>query len=406
MSVATAVPDQHFWIRHSGGWHALTVVVCVFDAVLIAMDTSLASAPRLSAVGLLLLTLLWYVVTGAGRLTDRDERRGLVYLAGLVVLFTPLAAITLTASFLMLTINAQLFMMFARWQLRTAALVVFYGIVAAATLYHVGVNADGVGVLGMSVLVPLAVAVVFGGYVTGIIRQSQTRAGLIQQLTEAREALARERHTAGALAERARLSAEIHDTLAQGFTGILMLTQSARVVHTRDPAQIPAQLDLIERTARENLAEARSLVAALSPPDLAGRSLAEALARLAARHTRDTGASVAVDVDGDGEDCAASSAPEIDAVLLRAAQEALSNVRRHANASTVRITLSRNTIEVTDDGRGFDPDTDTGGYGLRGLRRRMEDFGGSCTVVSTPGAGTSVRVELPHDGVEHGVVTA
>src|SRR6185369_17687962 len=95
----------------------------------------------------------------------------------------------------------------------------------------------------------------------------------------------------------------IHDTLAQGFTSILMVTQTARALLDRpgkQDAALDAQLELIERTARENLAEARTLVAALTPPDLEEHGLAEALVRLAERHTRDTGVPVTVSVADQG----------------------------------------------------------------------------------------------------------
>jgi signal transduction histidine kinase len=311
---------------------------------------------------------------------------------GAVVLFGGLLVITTKSMFLLLLVfNWQVFMMLRRWWSRGLVLGGLYTTVAAAVLYHFGPTSDGVATLAVGVLMPLVIAVVIGVFLTGIIRQSRTRAELIEQLTQARAELDRERHAAGVNAERARLSAEIHDTLAQGFASVLMLTQSTRAVLETNPERAIDQFDLIERTARENLAEARSLVAALCPPDLAGRTLSDALVRLAERHTRDTGVPVTVDVDVER----GVAAPEADTVLLRAAQEALSNVRRHAAASTVHITLSRDAVVVTDDGCGFDPGQISGGYGLSGLRRRVLSLGGTCDVRSTPGGGTSIGVAVP-----------
>src|SRR5581483_7402476 len=207
--------------------------------------------------------------------------------------------------------------------------VALYGQIAGWTVYHLGFSLHTVGMIGLWVLVPLGFAIMIGGFITGIIRQSRGRAELIDELQRTRDELAGERHEAGVRAERERLAAEIHDTLAQGLTSILMLAQAARVALDRDRASVEAQLDLVEHAARENLAEARALVASLTPPDLAERSLVEALVRLGARHTRDTG--VPVEVRASGRP--ASSAPGTDVVLLRAAQEALTNVRRHAEAS-------------------------------------------------------------------------
>jgi signal transduction histidine kinase len=106
---------------------------------------------------------------------------------------------------------------------------------------------------------------------------------------------------------------------------------------------------------------------------------------------------VPVEVSASGR--SASATPGTDVVLLRAAQEALANVRRHAGATSVHIELSRDdtssTIAVTDDGQGFDPTATDAGYGLRGMRNRAVAFGGGCAVESAPGAGTTVRVSIP-----------
>jgi signal transduction histidine kinase len=240
----------------------------------------------------------------------------------------------------------------------------------------------------------MAGALLLGAYITGIIRQSVKRAELIEELTRTRAALAHERHEAGVRAERERLAAEIHDTLAQGFTSILMLAQAARAALARDPEATDRQLDLVERTARDNLFEARALVYALAPPDLTDRGLVDALRRLAARHIRDTGVPVNLSVAGEPT----VAAPDNDVVLLRAVQEALANVRKHAGAGTVQIELSywdgRAAVTVTDDGRGFDPAEVTEGYGLTGIRSRAAAFGGTCTIRSTVGGGTTISVEL------------
>src|SRR5260370_28145943 len=91
--------------------------------------------------------------------------------------------------------------------------------------------------------------------------------------------------------------------------------------------------------------------------------------------------------------------PTTEVVLLRAAQEALANVRKHARAADVRVVLSYEPhavrLDVRDDGAGFDPDRVNGGYGLRGMRSRILQVGGSLLVRAPPGAGTSLSVEVP-----------
>lgn len=390
--MSVAPEGEHVWDRFHAGWHAVAVVVPVSTGALLWVDDGLSTRAQLLASLLLCAFLLWYGWVGARLIGRPDERRAVVLLAGELVLFAGLVLVSRTALFLLSVLFLHVFLLLARWRDRVIVLGVLAAVILTGTFVHFGVSTATALALLPTVVVPILSAILIGGFISALITQSRARGALIAELTETRATLARERHAAGMTAERQRLSAEIHDTLAQGFTSILMLTQSARLTLERDAAPVPDQLDLIERTARENLAEARSLVAALHPPDLSAHGLAEALARLAERHTRDTGVPVTVEL----AEPADSGPHEYDAVLLRAAQEALTNVRRHANASSVRIVLSPGALTVTDDGQGFEPDRAHDGYGLAGMRSRAIGFGGTCTVVSAPGAGATVRVELPH----------
>jgi len=148
--------------------------------------------------------------------------------------------------------------------------------------------------------------------------------------------------------------------------------------------------------ARENLAEARAMVAAFSPVPLEDATLVEALSRLAERFGRETGMSTRVDTAALEGVPALSRNDEV--VLLRGAQEALSNVRRHAGASAVVLRLSTVggavSVHVEDDGVGFDPSA-ADGHGLAGLRSRVAEVGGELDVVSAPGEGTRVTVRVP-----------
>jgi signal transduction histidine kinase len=188
----------------------------------------------------------------------------------------------------------------------------------------------------------------------------------------------------------------VHDTLAQGYTSIVVLAQTAAAQVGPDPDAARERLALIEEVARENLAEARAMVAAFSPVPLEGATLVEALHRLAERFARETGVSTRVDT------AALDGAPALsrneEVVLLRGAQEALTNVRRHAAASAVVLRLSavggHVSVHVEDDGVGFDPAV-AGGHGLAGLRSRVAEVGGEVDVVSAPGEGTRVTVRVP-----------
>jgi signal transduction histidine kinase len=259
-----------------------------------------------------------------------------------------------------------------------------YGVTAGLVLtVVVGVASFGwagwkVGEL-TSVLVQMAFTIAFGllfaVWVTRIIKQSGERAELISELERTRGELAEVNRAAGVQSERERLAAEIHDTLAQGFTSIVLL---ASVAQARTPNP-PPELATIEATARENLAEARALVAALQPSPLQNASLDGAIGRVVERFSAETGVGATFAVSG----APSALGADRDIALLRSAQEALSNIRKHTQATQVSVTLDYRDeihLDVTDNGGGFDPQQATGGFGLVGLRRRLEQLGGRLVV--------------------------
>jgi len=240
---------------------------------------------------------------------------------------------------------------------------------------------------------PIAVlVVVFSAFFgTAMVRVHEQNA----ELTATRAEVARLSHETGVAAERQRLAGEIHDTIAQGLSSVVMLVQAAEADLDRAPARARRHLAMIARTARDNLDEARALVAALAPTALDGASLAEAVGRLVGNFTAETGVRVSYDLVGTPK----ALPTGLDVVLLRAAQEALSNVRKHAAAGSVTVRLAYGTaavvLGVRDDGRGFDPGQPATGYGLGAMRSRVGQVGGTLSVESTPGTGTTVRAEVP-----------
>jgi len=209
---------------------------------------------------------------------------------------------------------------------------------------------------------------------------------------------------AGVLRERQRMAHEIHDTLAQGFTSIVMNLEAAEGDVPPSSTRAQHHLDQARLTARESLTEARRLVWALRPEPLEDASLPEALGRLAERWSTESGISVGVSTTG--TPCPLPS--EVEAALFRVAQEALNNVRKHARgASRVALTLSYMgetvALDARDDGAGFDPareaervrDRESGGFGLKGMRERVEGVGGVLSVESALGEGSTLTVELP-----------
>jgi signal transduction histidine kinase len=378
---------RHAWETGGVGWDAFYLVT--FCAVLVVMLTATPGSTLVAslAVGAL---VPWYVFVGRSLWTgQRTGRvRAVIYVAGLFALFAVAQSQNPNAWFLAFAIAPQFFS-FAGMRLSiglgialnflAAALLVVRYPPAFAEAFAIATAGGGFSVF-------------YGSWMSRIINQSAERAGIIDQLEATRAELADAQHEAGRLAERQRLAADIHDTLAQGFTSVLMLIQAAQAdlngsQSTHGLARAGRHLDLAARAARENLAEARALVADLAPAQLDGSTLPDALRRLSQE------ASFSLS----GTARTLPMAAEV--VLLRVCQEALANVRKHAGPAraAVRLDYAPETVrlEVSDDGTGFDPDRVSGGYGLRGMRTRVTEAGGTLTVRSSPGTGTSVSATVP-----------
>ena len=241
-----------------------------------------------------------------------------------------------------------------------------------------------------------------GGFSRGRVRAYQTVGAQAALALENQRLVERARHS-GELGERERLAHEIHDTLIQGFASIVMNLEAAEGSLERDPASVRRHMDDARRNARENLAEARRIVWALQPRALEQAPLPQALARLVGKWSEGGTASASVTVTG----ATRPLPPEAEVTLLRAAQEALTNVRKHARASRAVLTLSymddRVALDVRDNGVGFAPDGayallgegGATGFGLKAMRERAERAGGALLVESEPGSGTTIAVELP-----------
>ncbi len=248
-------------------------------------------------------------------------------------------------------------------------------------------------------------------------RQNQEKDRLLRELEATRKELAAVERQAGAAQERQRLAHEIHDTLAQGFTSIMMHGEAAESILHEDKEGVKRHLDQIRCTARENLSEARRLMWALQPEVLERASLPDVLAHYTKKWSEENRVVASTTVTG--SPCLLR--PEIEVTILRAAQEALANVWKHAQARQVRVTLSYMddmvVLDVQDDGIGFEPlqtvpqavltvsqnvllpitlkEHTTGGFGLKALRERAEQSGGQLLIESATGEGTTLTLSLP-----------
>lgn len=257
--------------------------------------------------------------------------------------------------------------------------------------------------LGWAIVVllaqPLTVGAVVGpgvGVLTAVVAFWVYRALLheTEMLRHTRGELAEAEKRAGRLEERERLSREIHDTLAQGFSSIVLLSRAAR--RTDDPTE---QLRTIEDVAQYNLDEARSLVVSLSREPL-GQTLA-ALVHRARGQAQALGTDTDVELTIDGDP---SALPDSLAdVLYRTAQEGITNALRHAKASRIKVSLAmwedRVALDICDDGVGGA--TLGRGFGLTGIERRLREFDGELTVSSSAHAGTTLSAHLPLRAREH-----
>ncbi|MEU4421320.1 sensor histidine kinase [Actinoplanes sp. NPDC024001] len=374
----SATPSLKLW-----DLYFLVIAVAVATATLLADWQS--PWRRAVAVGAIAGMALLYVLA-ARPLILRDTQSTLSLLVSLVYLLlfgTAIACVPLT-TWLMFAVIPVFFMLLPLR--RAIVLVVVANLIPVVT--ELWADPGGIAIDLVIAAISTAAGVCIGVWISGMAEQSEQRAQLIAELEASRAELARLSHEAGVAQERTRLAGEIHDTLAQGFTSIITLIQAA------DPSLRDERLALAVRTAKENLAESRAIVAALSPSALASSSLPDAVRRQASRFSREAGVPATFRQTGDARDLPT----RVEVVLLRAAQEALTNVRRHAGASETAVLLaySPETVRlvVRDDGCGFDPALE-GGYGLPGMRSRAAEVGGTLTVHSSGESGTTIELEIP-----------
>jgi signal transduction histidine kinase len=210
--------------------------------------------------------------------------------------------------------------------------------------------------------------------------------------------LSRQSRQAAVDAERNRMARDIHDTLAQSFTGVILQLEAARgALEQGDLSGVRERIERAGNLARVGLGEARRSVLALRPQSLDDSGLHSALQDLLKRMT--SGSALLAEVHLFGEEPPLPA--EWKAELLRIAQESLTNTIKHANARIFKATLafiqSETHLDLLDDGSGFDPGAEIagiGGFGLKGMRERIDQLGGTFTLNSAPGRGTEISIIL------------
>lgn len=341
-----------------------------------------------------------------------DPRAGAVYVAGLLGLGAALATLSPFYGFIVFGAYAHSYH-FLRGRWRVVGILASAGIAGYAQIGGPYAAWTAGTFVGWAVL-----TLVNGAFAGGLTaysgfsaEQTERRRQMIAELDAANRKLSdslaenaalharllAQAREAGVLDERARLAREIHDTIAQGLTGIVTQLEAAGV---RDPAAARAHVDTAAALARESLSEARRSVEALAPGRLADARLPDAITDMAKAWAETAGVDVHVEVTGDPRPLL----PDIEVTLFRVAQEALANVGRHARASRAGVTLSYMddvvVLDVRDDGAGFDTGERGAGFGLAGMEQRVRRISGTVDVESAPGEGTAISATVPAIGAE------
>lgn len=255
-------------------------------------------------------------------------------------------------------------------------------------------------------------------------REALTQRRIAEQLAATQQELAATEHQAGRLEERERLARDIHDTLAQGLSSIVLLARAGRASvstgdaesakphnepnnepHNKSNTAATDVFSTIEDTARDNLAEARRFVRDLAAPS-AQSDLPDAINDILQRmHRRGSGLGEATEFRANFSGDTHRRLPEsVVTAVVRCVQEALNNVAKHAHADhavvSVAVLGDELTVDIFDDGRGFDPArapqrASGRGYGLGGIQQRIAALSGTVNIESSPGEGTVVAARIP-----------
>lgn len=354
-------------------------------------------APTTAGVVILTLVLLSWSVGGlaAWRAVLGRKWATLAYVFGCWGCALALAFLNSEFAFVGFSLVLQAFILLPfGWSLAALGAFLLIGVVAVFTTPGVPDATDALaGIFVVAGIGTLMAALVFSIWRAN--RETQLRGALIARLEAAQRDLAEREREAGVMAERARLSRDLHDTLAQGFTGVIAQLSAAELALMHPERKARSHLTVAREVARASLHDIRQLVWALRPAELRDDEVDSALARLTTSWSRQTGVDTLFDVSQPFRPLV----PEVEVALLRVLQEALSNAARHSRAGKVEVRLTLEgefvLLDVADDGVGFDVDAEAFGFGLAGMRERLTALGGQLLLESSPGEGTTVTAALP-----------
>lgn len=394
MSPSVAAPGDA-WVTWFDRVHVVALAVGV---LLAAVEVAVGEPPlpqRLSgvAVAAVLAAWIWYCLFHLRPGFYETSRWPFLFVAVALPLYIALGLIGTSYQFLLFLAYWQIFSVLPlRWSIPVATLFTFANAWAHEGFdWQMPLDAPEEWSLFLGAIF---LSAVMAAFITAIINQSRERQALVDELNATRSNLAESERAAGVIEERHRLAGEVHDTIAQDFTSVVMHLEAAEA---NLPADAPAAtyIAMAKQSARSGLHEARRIVHALRPDILEGASLDRALETQAAQWSRETGIVARFTVTGDP----LPLVRETEVVLLRALREALANARKHAEPTQVDVTLSylddEVILDVRDNGAGFDASTATAGIGLLTMRERVAGVGGRVEIESTPGESATVVVVVP-----------
>ena len=380
-------------------WLIFCGLASLGTALLIALEStgSRSSIAGAIAIVVLLQLVFWFVARPSVAGVHTDNRRSWIFIAVALAGFTVAASLSQWATFALFALTPEVFLLLTPGPAAGVIVALNLAPLVVRLLVEPFTAANLVQQFGEAAF-SIVFSLFFAERIRSVLRETQARQRLIDELHEREAEVAALSAARGAEQERTRIAREMHDTLAQGFTSIVTLGHAVQGEFDTDPAAARRHIELITATAQENLAESRRIIAALSPARLAHDSLPQALGRVVAGFTAETDVDAKLEVRG----TAHASSPGTEVVVLRIVQEALANARKHARATQVAVVIEYApdavVVEVRDDGTGFDTTAPTAGFGLKGMDSRVLESGGTLDVTSKPGAGTTVRASLPTGG--------
>lgn len=358
---------------------------------------------RLGIVGSIGFLIAWFWFFGRWDVVSSDLH-AVVYLVGNLIAICIAISIWDTAGILL----------FAAYWLAFAYLYTVPAIVYALALtVSIQVAYGNAGMFtdsGSSMLAGVVLLLVITGfsglmakYIESFQKESERNKHLLAQLQATQASLAEREREAGVEQERQRVAGEIHDTIAQEFTSIITNLRAAMQMENLDQPNARRHITLSLEAANQGLTDSRAMLATMQPDVLRGRSLIDALREIAADARSTSTTAIDINVDGHPSPLARS----VETILVRSLQESLRNIRKHAQAMQVDVTLTwledEVLLDITDDGIGFDADAtqpNEAGYhmGLATMQARIESAGGTFVLESSPGDGTSVTISFPTGG--------